>query len=217
MPKDSSSIIAGMGVAMGFITELVSAVKEQGGSDDDIHRLVKPEGRKIISRIAKIVVDSSETKPQLLEFIGTVTFPATSRSVVAEKFVVADSPVKIGWLGDNFKEWFLKKIEEPILEMTLCYAKLICSELDGPIMAELGEKRETTLAQIYALMERQPNGEKGILLTNGCANIFYIRDTKGVLRAVFVFWSGDGWRVGADSVSYPCRWDGGGLVFSRNS
>ena len=58
--------------------------------------------------------------------------------------------------------------------------------VDGPILAELGgeAKAETTLTEVYSLMEAQKNGENGPLLTNGYANIFYVRDVNGALRAV---------------------------------
>ena len=67
-------------------------------------------------------------------------------------------------------------------------------------------------------MEKQGNkGEDGILLNNGYANIFYIKDQNGVLRPVGVYWCDDGWLVSAYSVGRPSRWDAGGRVFSRNS
>ena len=40
-------------------------------------------------------------------------------------------------------------------------------------------------------MERQPNGEQGVLLTNRWANIFYVCDANGDLRAVDVYWGVD--------------------------
>jgi len=70
---------------------------------------------------------------------------------------------------------------------------------------------------MFALMAEQGNGEDGILLTNGYANIFYIRDIKGVFWAVRCLWGGGGWRVGAGSVGSPDGWIGGGRFFSRNS
>ncbi|MEK7857204.1 MAG: hypothetical protein AAB288_14025, partial [Acidobacteriota bacterium] len=78
---------------------------------------------------------------------------------------------------------------------------------------------KTTLSAVYALMERQPKGESGEFLTNGYANIFYVRDATGKLRAVCVFWDAGngGWGVDAGSVGFPFRWHGGRRVFSRNS
>lgn len=163
---------------------------------------------------------------QLLEFLGIVTLaPTTEKFIAVEKFVYdisAEAKVKISCFGDNFSAWFLAnggKIEDPISEQTLRYAKLKQSSLDAPIIAELGgeAKAETTLQEIYGLMSKQARGEAGALLNNGWANIFYVRDKNGVLRAVGVGWDGDGWHVGAHSVEYPSRWFDGYQVFSRNS
>lgn len=156
----------------------------------------------------------------LLEPIGTIVLPASERFAASEHFVVDISSaarVKISWIDNNFQGNFLAKIEEPQPGQELCYSKLTRPELDGSIMAELGDKRETTLAQVFALMALQPNGEKGISLTNGSANVFYVRDMNGSLWALSVRWIGRGWFVSAHSVSDPGRWGGGRRVFSRNS
>ncbi len=164
--------------------------------------------------------------PSILELVSTVVVPATTVNLVAKEKFVRDTgrkaKVKISYLGDNFTEWFLSgsgKTENPISEQTLRYHKLRQSSVDGPIIAELGgvEKSETTLSEMFALMEKQGKGEDGVLLNNGYANIFYIKDQNGVLRAVLVFWRDDGWCVFAYSVGYPRRWDDGYQVFSRNS
>jgi len=70
---------------------------------------------------------------------------------------------------------------------------------------------------MFALMAEQGNGEDGILLTNGYANIFYIRDINGVFWAVYCCWDGDDWCVNANSVGNPNGWSSGNQVFSRNS
>mgnify|MGYP001579393795 CR=1 FL=1 len=157
-------------------------------------------------------------QPQLLKLIGPIAIPATTVPFAARaKFVVGNAQTKISWIGSNFQEWFFGKTEEPLAETTLRYARLVKSSVDRPILTELGDKAETTLAQISALMERQPNDKEGVLLTDGWANIFYVRDVLGELRAVDVYWDGDGWGVGADSVTSPDGWRGGYRVFSRNS
>ena len=164
--------------------------------------------------------------PSILELVSTVVVPATTGNLVVKEKFVRDTgrkaKVKISYLGDNFTEWFLSgsgKTEDPITEQTLRYHKLRESSVDGPIIAELGgaEKSETSLSEMFALMEKQGKGENGVLLNNGYANIFYIKDQNGVLRAVYVGWGGDGWDVYAVSVEDPGRWDDGNRVFSRNS
>lgn len=155
------------------------------------------------------------------KLFGTVFIPATTKKFVArDKFVVNTGKkalVKISYLGNNFQNWFLGKIEEPAVKMSLRYAELVESSVDGPILAELGDTAETTLAQMHALMERQKNGENGALLNNGHANIFYVRDINGRLRAMYVRWRGDGWDVGARSVAHPDEWCDGYRVFSCDS
>ena len=161
--------------------------------------------------------------PPLLIPVGTTIVAATTTSfVVRDRFVQntkKNAPVKISFVSDYFKDCFYDKTEEAFGGSTLNYGKLSRSSVDGPIIAELGgeAKAETTVAEVYALMEAQKNGENGSLLTNGYANIFYVRDAKGVLRSVDVYWIDDGWFVNADDVADPDAWRVGGQVFSRNS
>ena len=164
--------------------------------------------------------------PSILELVSTIVVNATTGKLVAkDKFVVntkCNAPVKISYLGDNFKAWFLNgdsKTEDLISEQTLRYHKLRQSSVDSPIIAELGgeAKAETTLSEMFSLMERQKHGADGVLLNNGWANIFYIKGSGHVLRAVCVHWDGVGWDVDAFSVRHPSRWNDGRQVFSRNS
>ena len=160
--------------------------------------------------------------PSLLVPVGTMTVAATTTLFVArDRFVVntgKKAPVKISYLGDNFKDWFLEKVEQPFVGSTLKYGKLSRSSVDGPILAELGgeAEAETTLTELYSLMEVQKNGENGTLLTNGYANIFYVRDVTGTLRAVYAYWSDDGWSVDARAVARPAAWRDVRQVFSRD-
>ena len=168
----------------------------------------------------------TQPKPtsSILELVSTVVVNATNSKFVAKERFVLDTSrkakVKISLFGDNFIKWFLSgdgKTEEPISEQTLRYHKLRKSSEDGPIITELGgeAKAETTLSEMFSLMEKQEDGESGPLLNNGWWNIFYIRDQDGVLRAVDVRWDDGGWRVRADSVESPRRWAVGFQVFSR--
>ena len=160
---------------------------------------------------------------QILNWLGTTTTSATTEKFVAkEKFVKDSKEVKFYGIWDNFTEWFLKdngKIEEPIDSQELRYGNLTKGSVDGPIIAELGgeAKAKTTLTEMFDLLKKQSNGdEEGDLLTNGYANIFYIKDTSGVLRAVRVSRRDDGWYVVACSVENTCDWFAGRRVFSRS-
>ncbi|OGE83851.1 MAG: hypothetical protein A3B95_02820 [Candidatus Doudnabacteria bacterium RIFCSPHIGHO2_02_FULL_43_13b] len=176
--------------------------------------------RKEFQRVLALAI----TKPKpILDLVSTVTIPArTTKFVAKDHFVVntsGEAKVKISYLGDNFRKHFLGKTEEPTSETTFRCHKLKKLSRDIRIINKLGgeERAETTLSAMFALMEKQPNGEKGALLNNGYANIFYIRDAAGVLWAVYCCWRDDGWYVSVDSVGNPGEWLDGFQVFSRNS
>lgn len=205
----------------GPLNQLIVNLGGQDGSqwEHELKRFLRKEPCWSNNKVAQVIAN-------LLKLVSTVVIPTTTTKFVAkDKFVIntgRNAPVKINFIGDHFTEWFLSgkgKNEEPISEHALRYAKLRKSSTDGPIIAELGgeEKSETMLSDTFSLMEKQKNGEDGALLSNGYANIFYIKDRAGVLRAVDVRWHDDGWYVYAYSVENPNRWDDGSQVFSRNS
>ena len=179
-----------------------------------------------MKRVQEWIDDGLVVVPEpILTFLSTITIPSTTSQFVAkDKFVVNmsdDAPVKISHLGGNFTTWFLNgsgKTEDPISGQTLRYAELCKASVDAPIIAELGgeAKSETTLAELFFLVEKQKCGEDGVLLNNGWANIFYVRDQDGLLRAVRVGWLVVGWYLYADALEVPRGWRDGNQVFSRN-
>ncbi|MFH1426204.1 MAG: hypothetical protein ABIG66_02105 [Candidatus Kerfeldbacteria bacterium] len=81
--KDVSPIVSGAGLLTTVWTELVNAVKERGGMDEEIYRLATPEGRPLIGRFADLVVEAgrpdSASKVELKPVKLTVSdsFPVT--------------------------------------------------------------------------------------------------------------------------------------------
>jgi hypothetical protein len=234
-----------------FQTDVLSQLPRPGELSEDVadgwH--TNRESMKRVLREALLPPDNSAVEPApvsepapqpLLIPVGTVNIAATMEPFVARtRFVVntkKDAAVKISCLGDNFKAWFLGKTEAPFAGSTLKYGKLSRRSVDGPIITDLGgnEKAASSLAEPFALMAQQPNGEDGALLNNGWANIFYVEDEvrtpedeafayvnvagkKVVLRTVYVYWYGDGWSVHANPVSNPLEWNDDDQVFSRDS
>ena len=75
---------------------------------------------------------------------------------------------------------------------------------------------ETDVFGLMYLLQQQPEGDKGVMRTDGFVNIFYINNRVGVVKAVNVRWDVDGWRVCSFALGEH-KWDVGTQVFSRNS
>ena len=159
---------------------------------------------------------------KFLAFVGTITVPALTETWNAldrfKKDLSDEARVKIYDVGSNFIAWFGKMVVGAHTGSTLGYHTLTKRMSDKDIIAELGGEAnvEVTLTEVWWLMEQQKNGGNGVLLNDGKANIFYIRDCNRVLRALLVRWFDGGWVVDADEfdVNY---WYGDRRVFSRNS
>lgn len=117
----------------------------------------------------------------------------------SEMFFSMISEVAMVQHGINFIDWFTDKVENDVPTGELVRFVLIKSSSDNEIIADLGGKKkaETTLGEIWRLMCAQPNGEAGVLFTNGLSNLFYVRDVNGLLRVIDVGWDSDGWEVNA--------------------
>ncbi|MEK7664005.1 MAG: hypothetical protein AAB340_00950 [Patescibacteria group bacterium] len=144
---------------------------------------------------------------------GTKKFVAT-KEIFEKEANVGDS-----CFWGSFGEDFFGKVEQDVPDADLIAHELQRNSVDAPIIKELGELHETTLWHFFAAMKTQSQGQKGILLINGRATIFYVRNKKGVLRAVGCQWFSDCrvWRVLTVSVERVGPWVSGYRVVSRNS
>jgi hypothetical protein len=157
--------------------------------------------------------------PPLLEKIGEITIPAQA-SFYMGSFMEECSKngrIKINWFGIKFKKLFFTKVEEPTQETKLCYSRTRHISTDKEIVAELGDKKETKLAQLCALLKLQGNREEGALLTESIntPNIFYIRDVNGMLNMVQVGWDLRGWAIAATKFDPKHYHHAGERVFSK--
>jgi len=180
-------------------------------------KIVGPENVPgILDRSLKVVVK----KPDLLERVASIPVPSVHRFVAKDCLKKAN----VGWTGSNFDKLFRDNVEENVPEVTLAASRLKQSSLDAPILTELGDelgdRAEVSLAHVFDLLKRQAYGKPGVLLTNGYANIFYVRDKDKALWAVYAYWESvyRYWNVGAYSIEDSVRrWFNGRLVFSRDS
>ena len=188
-------------------------------------KIAEQTGIQNVGEAAKAFLQGSFeiVRIKIVDVIGTATTSTTADKFVAkDKFITDSKGIKFKGISGNFTKWFLGgdgKIEEPIGEKVLRYGNLIKHSTDGPIMEELGgeTKVETSLTELYDLLIKQSNGEEGVLLTNGHANIFWIRDIGGVMRTFFVCWESGYWLVYVYYNMNPRSWSAGTRVFFRSS
>lgn len=195
----------------------IEALVNKLGGKDVVKGILSGESRVVVTNVAAT----------LLKFIGTVQIAATGEFFARDHFVINNKSVKFVYIDDVFKQLFLDQVEEPQEMVAIQANQLEWDSLDVTILRELGDKAETTLSKIWELLKKQPNGEYGRLLTNGFANIFYVRDARGTTRVVNVSWRSEnefgflskasGWRINAYSTGYLDDWGKGSQVFSRNS
>jgi|HubBroStandDraft_2_1064218.scaffolds.fasta_scaffold519924_2 hypothetical protein len=154
-------------------------------------------------------------KKNLLEAVGTATVPAAAEPFAIRERFEAPPGVRFSTIWTEFKKRFYGKVEEPRAETEMRKHRLLAIAPDGPIIEELGGAAavETTISAAYWLIKRQGWGAMGFLQTNGYANIFYVRDLKGVLCAVRVGWDEEGWVIDAISVEDPLAWNGKHEIF----
>jgi len=161
------------------------------------------------------VPDQPEEKAAILEAVETAVVPASAELFAVRERFEGAAGVKFATVWNEFKRRFYGKTEGLQAQTTIRKYKLLAIAPDGPIIAELGgEARvESSIAVAYFLIRSQGKCEPGILQTNGYANIFYVRDLKGVLCAVRIGWDGDGWVVDAIPVADPLAWNGKHEIF----
>ncbi|MDP3881014.1 MAG: hypothetical protein Q8Q32_02440 [bacterium] len=176
-------------------------------SSAEFHRKALPHLQKLLSGEFPICRPLRFLKP-LLEQESPKRFSADAT------FFAKESVLKIAFLSDHFRAAFSGKEEQVTGEKPQAFS-MPRTMTDSAIIADLGGVRATeiSLSQVWEMLLRQPKGEEGLLLTNGVANIFYVRDAQGMMRAVRATWYDVGWHVGAAGLDFY-HWRDGHHVFS---
>ncbi len=159
--------------------------------------------------------------PSLFRFVDTVDIPAVDRFEVDRIKIGEVDGVKVGCIDAFFMSCFGGLVEEAQAALTLRCNELTRTASCSATNEALGTGiEEATMSQVWALMKRQGKGQKkGSLQLGGMANLFRVRDAKGVLRFVFVSWyvGSCDWGVRACKVDSGHDWEVRRRVFSRNS
>ena len=156
----------------------------------------------------------------LLTLGATVRLKGSNAPFVASEhfvFCMDDKKVMVSYIEGGFPKWLMPKTEQPVGATTLRCYELQRDAPDDDIFAALGGEQhcESTLTEVFMLMQEQNHGQEGVLATNGFGNHFYIRDTAGVLRMVGVHWCDGGWFVEGDRIRGEAWWPVKDRVFVR--
>lgn len=184
----------------------------------ELNALVKKVGgAEVVRSIFRGTVELTfKQRKKLLVKVAEVQVVALSRFCAKDYL----KSCNVGWTGDNFRKLFLGDVEENVADTTVAIHRLEQASLDPPIMAQLADRAELKLTHFFELLKKQSKGESGVLLTNGYANVAYIKGNDGNLWAVSACWRsycGYYWNVEANSVGDPYRWDDGYQILSRDS
>lgn len=166
----------------------------------------------------------------LMQKLVGIFQPTVLAAAIAATFVTADYFVTRSglWVSDDFKSRITSAYPEALVPRGLNgveHSDLDRDSSDTTIIArpEMGglenvRKHAVMPDQIGALINLQPNGEAGRLLTNGCTNLFYVVGAGGKLFVVRVYWSAGSreWRVFAWEFGEGDHW-GAGLRVFRNT
>lgn len=157
---------------------------------------------------------------RLIKELQGISIISAGSSFLKSEFFGKNGPVNIR-MNDNFREWVLSEVPETIPEFRgiFCKSILIGYAYDSEICPKIGEGTFTPpefVGMISRLLAwQQPKGEDGLLLNNGCANIFYpaLKDGRVVVVSVCrdsnpLQWDLSAWEIG---VGY--QWGVGRAVF----
>ncbi|MCR4279580.1 MAG: hypothetical protein NUV78_02465 [Candidatus Zambryskibacteria bacterium] len=168
-----------------------ACINRMGGWDNFL-RFIGGEG--------KIVFET------ILTLLRTVRITAQPTTITSKEYFAEAGVVSA---GSNFETQFYGLEVAAVAAGELAVRKLTKDSLDAPILAELGDKAETSVSQFRAFLDANRGSSEWF--------IFYLRGNDGNLWAVSADWNaGDGgWRVGARSVAAPIWWDAGRQVLSQ--
>lgn len=139
-------------------------------------------------------------QPILLESLFTVLVPVLKGFSVSDEFENGKNDIDL--VSDKFREYFVGSVKASDVAK-LRVSRLCRESTNANILKELGDKAETTLAHVLHALSIK----KVMLLANGYANIFYVRDNEGELRVVSLVWGQVcGWDLEVGAIEDGSRW-----------
>lgn len=193
--------------------QLDRAFLKAGFTPSDVHKLCD---LKVAEQVLIYVRGRAKlTKVSFLNSVGSTILPAVKKPPV----LIAGDGI---YFWPNAEALFQNVESSPLPKMKVAYGDLTEERNDFQNIEEIGNKSifevEEMSCQLARLLKKQAGGKKGVLLNDGKANIFYVRNPENPELVLFVNvrWDGDAqkWLVRANPAS-TFVWRVGGRVFRK--
>ena len=202
--------------------EIKRQLRQKGGSP------INPED--VIRALQDISEGKFKASPAIQKAIASflkikqtgIVIPGLSEKFVPKEKFGENSEVKY-YIGDSFKTHLLDETQpfDSLSGVVVDKSVLEKQTTDKEIMSAIGVSetegllsKEEILYHVSYLTEKQANGEKGLLLTDGSSTIIgYFLCSDGVVRVAGVYWDVVRWHCIVRDLD---RWRAGREVLSRN-
>ncbi len=203
------------------MSQFTNALQYIGANLPFVSAEIKAELEQMIAFVKKNgTVLNPMRKLKKLALSMTVAVEATISFVVRDFFKMGENGQTKIWMSDEFKAKVLAFASNTASSESVHLDKLELTESmnDSQITVELGSPTPFSidgfLSHIKGLILKQPKGEKGDLLTNGYANIFYVTGNDGRTLSVYAFWDDGRWEFRCDEFDVSGGWCAEPCVFS---
>lgn len=188
------------------------------------HQMKKTDLIGLLNGTHIVVVDKKPEHPKMKLEVRGIEIPELTEEFDLKEFFIENKKVKY-YLGDSFKRYVLNPVEKVSSLSAMSFDKhnFIETIYDKEIMEHFHISlsnglmtQKEILRTIAYLTSKQPNGEEGILKTNGDSILIgYIFCGNDVVRAVGVYWnsSRSKWDCNCHVIDY---WYHGNDMLSRN-
>ena len=206
-------------------TDLAKAFERVGATPDEIHDIARKGNENLVCQFLKIYRENQRIaeaeKTSHLAFHNNVNLPKREQFCPKEYFQTRRGLYVCVDFRDRILSVTKKTGKLPSAKITSY--NIVKDSNNEKIRAELSKNHiwkdaSDFCSHLAGMIDRQPKGENGDLLNNGCVNIFYVRGKNGEVFAVNVYWGVGAleWYVNAYQLD-----DGlgpaGRQAFSRNS
>ena len=128
------------------------------------------------------------TETKLLRPVAKATVSARTKPFNTAAFYQTGADLYVyGTFADRLN-LHIRQTVDSAPERPYVASLLKANAYDKDICKELPENHLSTLEDIAGLIEVQPGGKPGLLLSNGLANIFYVEGKNGEVFTVDVYW-----------------------------